>query len=318
MSVFAFYPGLAPYARDIVVAVEDSLLRIHAYDSSLVDASAARDKPAAILIHGLNDDADTWRHVIAPLAQNFRVVALDLPGFGRSYKPGRNYSLPFFRETVLAVMDELGIARATLIGNSMGAMIAQAISLLQPERVQRLVLVCGALILRQQPLNWNFVRRALPFFQRKVEDKSVNFRRNPDAAYAGLRPYYADFDSLPEADKHFLMDRVRDRVWDDSQFYAYQSVWQQLPLWFLVNRRDLRDQIASSKVPTTVAWGERDTIFSIEHAETQIEVNPSIRLAMIKNVGHLPQQEQPLAFLSSIGFEKLAHELTDSGGMGDA
>ena len=101
---------------------------------------------------------------------------------------------------------------------------------------------------------------------KKVEDKSANFRRDPQAAYALLRPYYADFDGLPAEDKRFLLSRVRDRVWDDSQFYAYQSVWQQLPVWFLVNRRDLRDQIAASPVPTIVAWGERDTIFSFEHA----------------------------------------------------
>ncbi|MBK8835299.1 MAG: alpha/beta fold hydrolase, partial [Anaerolineae bacterium] len=149
MSVFAFYPGLARFARDVVVMVEESLLRIHVYDTGADDAE---EKPAVVLVHGLNDDADTWRHVIGPLSETYRVVALDLPGFGRSYKPSRNYTLPFFRETVVAVMDALEIERATLIGNSMGAMIAQAVSLRWPERADRLVLVCGALILRQQPL----------------------------------------------------------------------------------------------------------------------------------------------------------------------
>ncbi len=315
MSVFAFYPGLARFARDVVVMVEESLLRIHVSDTG---ADASDGKPALILVHGLNDDADTWRHVIGPLSETHRVVALDLPGFGRSYKPSRNYSLPFFRETVAAVMDALEIERATLIGNSMGAMIAQAFSLIWPERVERLVLVCGALILRQQPLNWSFVRRALPFFQRKVEDKSANFRRDPQAAYALLRPYYADFDGLPTDDKRFLLSRVRDRVWDDSQFYAYQSVWQQLPVWFLVNRRELRDQIAASPVPTIVAWGERDTIFSFEHAEAQLEANPSIVLTMIAGAGHLPQQERPAEWLTAVGYEQAAHATGEPASMGDA
>jgi pimeloyl-ACP methyl ester carboxylesterase len=315
MSVFAFYPGLARFARDVVVMVEESLLRIHVYDTA---TEAPDGKPAIVLVHGLNDDADTWRHVIGPLSETHRVVALDLPGFGRSYKPSRNYSLPFFRETVAAVMDALEIERATLIGNSMGAMIAQAFSLAWPERVERLVLVCGALILRQQPLNWSFVRRALPFFQRKVEDKSANFRRDPQAAYALLRPYYADFDGLPADDRTFLLSRVRDRVWDDNQFYAYQSVWQQLPVWFLVNRRDLRDQISASPVPTVVAWGEQDKIFSLEHAEAQLEANPSIDLRMIARAGHLPQQERPAEWLTAVGYEQAAWATGEPASMGDA
>lgn len=311
MSVFAFYPGLAPFARDVVLTADGTLQRIHVYDTG-------SDRPAMVLIHGLNDDADTWRHLIAPLSARYRVIALDLPGFGRSYKPTRNYTLPYFRDTVLALMDTLEIAAAALVGNSMGAMIAQAVSLHRPDRVSSLILICGALILRQQALNWSFVRRALPFFQRKVEDKSAKFRVDPDAAYALLRPYYADFDALPEDDRRFLLDRVRDRVWDDAQFAAYRSVWQQLPLWFLVNRGALREQIATSSVPTRVVWGERDAIFSREHADAQIEVNPSIRLAMIAEAGHLPQQEHPAEVLEAMGLAPLAAEFTDAGAMGDA
>lgn len=317
MSVFAFHPTLAPYARDITLTADGTLLRAHVYDSALVDADAAR-KPVALLVHGLNDDADTWRHVFVPLARDFRVIAPDLPGFGRSYKPARPYTIAFFRETLLALMDALEVPVATLIGNSMGAMICQALSLDAPTRVQRLILVCGALILRQQPLTWDMVRRALPVFQRKVEDKSASFRRDPQAAYALLRPYYADFDALSAQDQHFLLDRVRDRVWDDAQFEAYRSVWQHLPVWFLFNRAELRAQIAASRVDTHVAWGEADTIFSVEHAEAQIEVNPAIHLVMIPAAGHLPQQEQPEAFLRAIGFERLAHDLGDPGPLGDA
>lgn len=311
MSVFAFYPGLAPFARDVVLTADGTLQRIHVYDTG-------GDLPAAVLIHGLNDDADTWRHVISPLSERYRVIAPDLPGFGRSYKPSRHYTLPYFRETVLALMDALTVDTATLVGNSMGAMIAQAVSLQHPERVSRLMLICGALILRQQALNWNFVRRALPFFQRKVEDKSAKFRADPDAAYALLRPYYSDFDALSETDRRFLLDRVRDRVWDDAQFAAYRSVWQQLPLWFLVNRGVLREQIAASRVSTHVVWGERDVIFSREHADAQVEVNPSIRLAMILGAGHLPQQEHPEELLEAMQVGPSVAAMTDSAAQGGA
>ena len=99
-----------------------------------------------MLLHGLGDEADTWRHVFPLLSAGCRAIAPDLPGFGRSGKPACKSTIPFFADTMLELLDLLSIRRAILVGHSMGAVIAHTIALEHPERVERLVLISGSLV----------------------------------------------------------------------------------------------------------------------------------------------------------------------------
>ncbi|MCS6863432.1 MAG: alpha/beta fold hydrolase, partial [Abditibacteriales bacterium] len=74
------WPALAPYVRKVQLR---SGLTLFAFEAGAPDA------PPLLLIHGLGDEADTWRHVFLPLAERYHVIAPDLPGFGRSDKPRR-------------------------------------------------------------------------------------------------------------------------------------------------------------------------------------------------------------------------------------
>ncbi len=107
---------------------------------------AGKDKPNHILmIHGLGDEADTWRHIIKPLSRDYHVLALDLPGFGRSDKPDRDYSPQFFIETLNEFLIILEIKKAFLMGSSLGGMLAQGYALEYPEQITGLILVGGTL-----------------------------------------------------------------------------------------------------------------------------------------------------------------------------
>ena len=139
------WPGLAPYSHTI--ELRRSGLTIYYYDSS-----SGAGAPA-LLIHGLGDEADTWRHIFPALASQRRLIAPDLPGFGRSAKPRLAYSVPFYVKTILELLDSLDIQRITLIGHSLGAVIAQTIALAHPERLERLVLISGGLAARSQKLD---------------------------------------------------------------------------------------------------------------------------------------------------------------------
>jgi len=92
-----------------------------------------------ILLHGGGSDSSTWDGVGAVLGEVWRVYAPDLRGHGKSEWPGE-YSLELMRDDVLALMDELGLARASFIGHSMGGAVAYLLALDHPERVSRLVL----------------------------------------------------------------------------------------------------------------------------------------------------------------------------------
>lgn len=126
-----------------------------------------------------------------------RVVAPDLPGFGRSEHPRQAYTLNFFAETVAALLESLGVGQATLVA--------------------RLVLVDGP------PVRGRLTKAQLLFLLPGQGEKLYNsFRSSQEAAYQSLRPYYASLDTLPPEDRQFL----RERVWSDDQQRAYLSTFR--------------------------------------------------------------------------------------------
>lgn len=100
--------------------------------------------PPLVLIHGIGGDADDWALCLEALASSHRVIALDLLGFGRSDKPHIEYSISGFVEVLGRFLDALDIARATLIGGSLGGWIAAAFALHAPQSVDKLIMVDAA------------------------------------------------------------------------------------------------------------------------------------------------------------------------------
>jgi len=95
-----------------------------------------------VLIHGFAGSTYTWRNLIPLLAAGHTVYALDLPGFGLSDKPLRgDYTLAAQSRIVLGFLDQLGVRQATLIGHSMGGVIAALAAAQSPQRVAQLVLI---------------------------------------------------------------------------------------------------------------------------------------------------------------------------------
>lgn len=102
-------------------------------------------RTAVVFVHGWASDLTVWRFQVAGLEEQVRVIALDLPGHGRSDKPVRPYSMEFFARAVNAVMDAAGVDRAVLVGHSMGTPVIRQFSRLFPARTLGLVAVDGAL-----------------------------------------------------------------------------------------------------------------------------------------------------------------------------
>lgn len=134
-------PALAAFQRTISLP---DRTEIFLYDS-------AGDGPPLILLHGLQDEADTWRHIYGELAAQYRVIAPDLPGFGRSDKRPRAFGVPFYSGCVMALAAGLGLDRFGLIGNSLGAITADAVAAQHPDRVSALVLLNGSLVISHPP-----------------------------------------------------------------------------------------------------------------------------------------------------------------------
>ncbi len=282
------YPGLEACAREITLARSGQ--RMFCYDAGPQAA------PALLFVHGLGDEADSWRHLILTLAERQRVLALDLPGFGRS-APLPRYTLPTLEATLLDLLDTLEIPAVTLLGNSLGAMLCHALALTQPERVRGLVLMDGALAPQRQRPALGTLLFALPGMG---EWLYTRLRKNPQAAYHSLRPFYAALDRLPQPDRDFLYQRVNERVWSDTQRRAYLHTLRAMPGWIAAMQRDLSWRLERLTIPTLVIFGAADAIVSVSSARALVEVQNSARLTLIPDAGHLPHQECPAAVLETL------------------
>src|SRR5918999_1390036 len=112
------------------------------------------DAPPLLLLHGLAATKASWLTVVPQLAKRHRVVALDLPGFGRSSKPRGTYDAPWFADQVRGVMDEMSIDRAFVAGNSMGGRVAMETAMRYPERVEAIACLCPAATFNRRPALW--------------------------------------------------------------------------------------------------------------------------------------------------------------------
>ena len=283
------WPTLKPFGQRISLSSID--LEVFYFDSG------QENKETVIMIHGLGDEADTWRHVFLPLAQNYHVIALDLPGFGRSKKEKLAITPEFLVESLLGLISDLKVAQPILMGSSLGAMLAHRIALVNPTHLKALILVGGALNQNAMGLNLSMLLMQIPLLG---EWLYTRLRKDPQAAFESLNSVYHDLKNLPPEDRDFLFTRVNKRVWDDWQKDAFFSLLRKLPGWMRGKQEQIAKRSATLEIPTLVVRGEFDPLFSHENGLNLVEGRPNAQMVEIKGAGHLPHQEKPSEFLFEV------------------
>jgi pimeloyl-ACP methyl ester carboxylesterase len=249
--------------------------------------------PVFILIHGLGDEADSWRHLIPLLnTGGYRVLALDLPGFGRSAAPGR-ISLKNHARAVLRLMEAACPGNQVILaGNSMGALVAEVAAVEKPggnsPGVCGLILLDGSI--PGNPPRAGFFALAKLLLSKKWYRA---YRDNPEGAWASLYSFYADLDSLSPTDRDFLRRRVMARVESPSQEQAYFASYRSLVRTYLTASPRLARKIRDYKGKILLLWGEKDRIMPLSSVEPFKTLRPDAELQVIPGAGHLPQQEKP-------------------------
>ena len=105
---------------------------------------SAPTHPPLVFVHGLSGSWPNWLEQLPVFAASHRVIALDLPGFGRSPMPTEPISISGYARMLDALLGELGVDAAAVVGNSMGGFVAAELAIAFPQRVERLVLVSPA------------------------------------------------------------------------------------------------------------------------------------------------------------------------------
>jgi 3-oxoadipate enol-lactonase len=234
-----------------------------------------------VLVHAGICDSGMWDPQWASFPAVHRTVRYDLRGFGRSpLRPG-----PFCHaRDLLALLDRLGLERASLVGASYGGQVALELAVARPERVDRLVLVDARL-----PLDdWSDQLRAFA-----AEEEAALERGDVDAAVeANLRMWVDGPQRPPGAADPAVRERVRGM--QRRAFELQLPVWEQAQEEELVP--DLAQRFPEVRAPSLVLAGELDVADFRRIAERLAREVPDARHAVVAGAAHLPSLERPAEF----------------------
>jgi len=226
------------------------------------------DGPPVVLIQGLGLSSRFWFDIPGRLARQYRTVVLDNRGVGRSDKPFGPYSMGLLAGDVLAVMDAAGVATATLVGISLGGMIAQHVAVRHPERVTGLVLLATT------P---GLPHGTLPSLEVLAALVSLPFGRSGSAgAFARLL--------LPEK----LMPRARELFsrWPDALAKDPVSPTVFLAQLAAAAGHSLGWRLNEIRCPTVVVAGAEDVLIPPSNSRVLARRIPGAVLEIIPEVGH--------------------------------
>ena len=230
--------------------------------------SGNAEGPPLVLVHGFGGDLNNWLFNQPALSESHRVIALDLPGHGRSAKDVGGGDLASLAETLAAVLDTLGIERAHLVGHSLGGAAVLALALERPERAASLTLISPAAL--GPEINQGYIEGYIAAARRK-EMKGV------------LQMLFAD----PELVSRDMIEDVLKYKRLDGVDGALQTIAGAV---FPEGRQAvvLADRLAELAVPAQVIWGRRDEIVPPAQAEG---LPPKVALHLIDDAGHMAHME---------------------------
>ena len=220
--------------------------------------------PVVLVLHGWGGRIESMAPAISCLSARLRVVAIDLPGFGESPAPD-GWGTPEYADFVDAVMSDLGIDKAHLLGHSYGAKTSLCLAATRPERVDRMVLV-GSSGLRSAP-------------SPKVRMKRSISRAAKKAGALGP-PGRA----------------VRDAVFDRIASDDYKNAGAMRPILVKVVNEDFTDLLPRVKASTLLVWGTEDDSVPVAHARTMEKLIPDAGLVLFEGAGHFAYLDDPDRF----------------------
>jgi non-heme chloroperoxidase len=236
--------------------------------------------PAAeplIMLHGYSDSWYSFSPVIPLLESRYRLLALDQRGHGASDQPASGYAMRDLAQDVVAFMDELGIRRATIVGHSMGSLVAQQIGLIAPERVERLVLVGSGTELGRMN-------------DRDAFAEAVNALTDP-VSLEFIRGFQEStiHHPVPEA----FLDSA---IGESTRLTA--RVWKALLEGML--GAPPADGLDRQGIPTLLIWGDRDSVFPPANRDALAARLPEAERLDYEETGHAVHWERPEQFAEDL------------------
>src|SRR5918999_55781 len=237
-----------------------------------------------LFLHGLGGNWTAWLETLPSVARGRRVVAVDLPGFGKSPPASDGISISGYARTIERFCDEIGLERFVVVGSSLGGWVAAELALRVPSRVAALVLADAAGIVPTRLERTKVVgmmRGAAlgaplaPRFRRSIASR-------PRLRKMALKYTIADPSGLAADFVYMALPEAPDPGFEPA-FTAARRSWSDA--WC--------DRLTEIDCPTLIVWGERDSLLPVRHGREFARRIRGSRLRVIRGAGHLPMVERP-------------------------
>jgi pimeloyl-ACP methyl ester carboxylesterase len=242
--------------------------------------------PPLVLVHGLGGAWQNWLEQLPEFSKTHRVIALDLPGFGASPMPPWEISISNYGTFLRDFCERLGVEHIGLVGNSMGGFIATEVSISEPDRVDKLVLVSAAGITwaraRREPAAM-FGRMAQATAPLALKFQMSGIKR-PGLRHRAFRGVFHDPNSLR-----------RELLWENV-VPAMKSPGMVDGMTALMGY-DIRHRLEEIEDPTLIVWGRNDRVVPVPAALSyKKRIGDNAELHIFDHTGHVPQMERPVRF----------------------
>lgn len=249
------------------IAVGD--LNIHYYEGGPDGAQTL------LMVHGFAANKDNWLRFARHLSQDYRVIALDLPGFGASDKPTGSYDVGTQTERLANVVQALQIDKLHLIGNSMGGHISALYAARYPDQVLSLALLDNAGITSPQP------SELMQILQRGEPNPLVV--RQPEDFQRLLEFVFVEPPALPASIKEYFAEQAIANSAHYDRVFAH-LIERYIPL---------EPELAKIQAPTLVIWGAEDRALHVSSTEVMGPLLRQPTIVVMPATGHAPMIERP-------------------------
>ena len=254
---------------------------IMAGDSALHICDSEEGEKVVVLLHGYLENMLVWENFVPLLYKSVRVVTLDIPGHGISEVKGEIHSMDYLADTLAAVLDKLGIERATIVGHSMGGYVALAFAERHPNRTEAVVLL-----------------HSTPYAD--SDEKRKNRQREISLIKSGKKELLAH--TAPEAG--FAADnrnRFRAEIEDLQQtIYLTEDAGIIALLNGMIERKAQSEMLHALGRPILFILGRKDGYITAEVAEKMVADHPEAEVVWLENSGHMGFIEEAKACAAAL------------------
>ena len=234
---------------------------------------------AIVLVHGIGNNASNdWQLLVSALANKFHVLALDLPGFGRSDKGNLLYSPTNYAAVIRYVADLLVGRPFSLIGHSMGGAVALRYAARYPEDVRRLIVMAVPGVLHRSAYAQYLVETGIQMTPAFYPDQKQSLSRLSQD----------------------LLDQIVTKPIPDT--LILYSAWTREKILqgdpekiaaLALGAEDFSNLLDKVEAPTLIIWGTRDRVAPMRTGRMLAAVLPNARLKLLGGIGHVPMREYP-------------------------